>query len=158
MIKTKRFPNDARRLAAAGDRPKNRPKPRAKNRTAAAVVEFAFVAPLLVMLTFGMLELGRVVMVKQLLINASREGARLAVLPASTAEQVIDHVTTDLANSSINGVSVTVDPPSLASAPAGSPVTVSVSVSASSVSWIPKPMFVFSQTIDAATTMRRESL
>jgi Flp pilus assembly protein TadG len=129
-----------------------------RSQRGAAVVEFAFVAPLLIMLTFGMLELGRVVMVKQLLINASREGARMAILPASTAEQVIAHVTTELANSSINSASVVVTPGSLATAQAGSPVTVAVSVSASSVSWIPKPLFVFSQTIDASTTMRRESL
>ena len=133
------------------------PRPR-RARLGAAVVEFAFVAPLLIMLTFGMIELGRVVMVKQLLINASREGARLAILPASTAEEVIDHVETELSNSAINGVSVTLTPPSLASAPAGSAVTVAVSINASSVSWIPKPLFIFSQTIDATTTMRRESL
>lgn len=132
-----------------------RPK---RARAGAAVVEFAFVAPLLVMLTFGMIELGRVVMVKQLLINASREGARLAVLPASTTEEVIAHVNAELLNTSVRGANVTVSPASLSSAAAGSPVTVSISVNASSVSWIPKPMFVFSQTIDAATTMRRESL
>ena len=129
-----------------------------RSQCGAAVVEFAFVAPLLIMLTFGMLELGRVVMVKQLLINASREGARMAILPASTAEEVIAHVQTELSNSSINGANVVVTPGSLATAQAGSPVTVAVSVSASSVSWIPKPLFVFSQTIDATTTMRRESL
>ena len=124
----------------------------------AAVVEFAFVAPLLIMLTFGMLELGRVVMVKQLLINASREGARMAILPASTAEEVIAHVTSELSNSSIGSANVVVTPASLAMAQSGAPVTVAVSVNASSVSWIPKPLFVFSQTIDATTTMRRESL
>lgn len=124
----------------------------------AAVVEFAFVAPLLIMLTFGMIELGRVVMVKQLMINASREGARMAILPASTAEEVIAHVKSELSNSSIGSANVVVTPASLAMAQSGSPVTVAISVNASSVSWIPKPLFVFSQTIDATTTMRRESL
>jgi hypothetical protein len=97
------------------------------------------------------------VMVKQLLINASREGARLAVLPASTDEEVKAQVTAELAAAAIQNVQVDVQPP-LALAGAGTPVTVSVSVESSAVSWIPKPMFVFDQTIDAATTMRRESL
>ncbi|MGN6543793.1 MAG: TadE/TadG family type IV pilus assembly protein [Aureliella sp.] len=127
-------------------------------RAGAAVVEFAFVAPLLIMLTFGMIELGRLVMVKQLLINASREGARLAVLPASTEQDVLALVNSELASATINGATVVLTPASLANAPAGSPVTVSISISSSAVSWIPKPMFVFNQTLEASTTMRRESL
>ena len=132
---------------------------RKHNRTGAAVVEFAFVAPLLIMLTFGMLELGRLVMVKQLMINASREGARLAVLPATSDQEVKAQVVAELAVGAIYVTEDDVDViPSLAQAPAGTPVTVSISVNSSAVSWIPKPMFVFDQTIEAATTMRRESL
>ncbi len=44
------------------------------------MVEFAIVAPIFFLLIFGMIEFGRVVMVQQLLTNASREGARLGVL------------------------------------------------------------------------------
>lgn len=128
------------------------------DRTGAAVVEFAVVAPLLVMLTFGMIEIGRIVMVKQLMINASREGARLAVLPSSTEYQVIQQVQSELSSAYVSGATITLNPASLASAPAGTPVTVSIAVNSASVSWLPKPMFVISQTITAATTMRRESL
>lgn len=42
----------------------------------AAAVEFAAVAPIFVLLLFGMLEFGRMVMVQQILTNATREGAR----------------------------------------------------------------------------------
>ena len=45
-----------------------------------------FVAPLLILLTMGMMEVGRMVMVKQLMVNASREGARRAVLPAGLGD------------------------------------------------------------------------
>lgn len=127
-------------------------------RVGAAVVEFAFVAPLLITLTFGMIEIGRVVMVKQLLINAAREGARMAILPASISQDVIAHVQDELNKSSIQGATVTLSPESLANAPAGSAVTVAISINASAVSWLPKPLFVVSQQLDAATTMRRESL
>lgn len=128
------------------------------NRAGAAAVEFAIVGPLMVMLTMGMMEVGRAVMVKQVMINASREGARTAILPSTNAEDVIAQVQSQLAASSINGTTVTVNPPSLANAAAGTAVTVSISVNASQVSWIPNPAFMLNRTISAATTMRRESL
>lgn len=127
-------------------------------RTGAAVVEFAIVAPLLFMLTLGMMEVSRMVMVKQLLINASREGARLAVLPGATSAEVLELVSNELTAYSVNGVSIEVQPTSLATAVAGTPVTVSLNVAAASVSWIPKPLFSFNQTLSASTTMRKESL
>ncbi len=127
-------------------------------RWGAAAVEFALVAPLLVVLTFGMIEISRMVMVKQLLINASREGARLAVLPTANEQQVMTQVQGDLASAMISGATISISPESLTSAPAGTPVTVSIAVSSTNVSWLPKPLFVISQNISAATTMRRESL
>ena len=127
-------------------------------RIGAAVVEFAVVAPLLFMLTLGMMEVSRMVMVKQLLINASREGARLAVLPGTTSDEVLALVSHELTTYSVNGVNVQIQPSSLASAAAGTPVTVSLDVAAASVSWIPKPLFSFNQTLAASTTMRKESL
>ncbi len=127
-------------------------------RTGAAVVEFAVVAPLLFMLTMGMMEVSRMVMVKQLLINASREGARLAVLPGTSSAEVLALVSQELTAYSVNGVSIQIQPVSLASAVAGTPVTVSLDVAAASVSWIPTPLFSFNQTLSASTTMRKESL
>ena len=127
-------------------------------RIGAAVVEFAVVAPLLFVLTLGMMEVSRMVMVKQLLINASREGARLAVLPGTTSDEVLALVSHELTTYSVNGVNVQIQPSSLGSAAAGTPVTVSLDVAAASVSWIPKPLFSFNQTLAASTTMRKESL
>ena len=124
----------------------------------AAVVEFALVAPLLMLLTMGMMEVGRLVMVKQLLVNASREGARLAVLPGSSAAEVCSQVESELAASSVHGVIVSVAPATLGTAPAGTPVTVTVDVEASKVSWIPNPAFSIQSTLTGSTTMRKESL
>ena len=53
--------------------PRGRPG-RRQDRVGAAAVEFAIVAPLMFLLTMGMIEVGRMVMVKQLMVNASREG------------------------------------------------------------------------------------
>ena len=67
--------------------------PRAAGRTApppsrwgVAATEFAIVAPVFLLLVIGILELGRALMVQQVLINASRVGARQAItLGATTA-------------------------------------------------------------------------
>jgi Flp pilus assembly protein TadG len=112
----------------------------------------------MIMLTMGMMEVGRAVMVKQLLVNASREGARMAILPSATSQNVIAQVQSQLAASSINGTTVTLTPALLQNAPAGTPVTVAISVNANQVSWIPNPAFTLNRTISTSTTMRRESL
>jgi Flp pilus assembly protein TadG len=129
----------------------------AARRAGAAVVEFAFVAPLLILLTMGMMEVGRMVMVKQLLVNATREGARLAVLPGATDSEVTSQVQADLVAASVNGATVTLSPASISSAPAGTPITVSASIPATAISWVPKPIFSFNNTLEASTTMRTES-
>ena len=52
----------------------------------AAIVEFAVVLPLLLSLLFGIIEFGWLFMVRQSLINAAREGCRVAVLQTATDE------------------------------------------------------------------------
>ncbi len=47
-------------------------------------MEFAVVAPLFLVFVFGMIEYGRMVMVQQVITNASREGARRAVLDGAS--------------------------------------------------------------------------
>ncbi len=132
-------------------------KPAASDRRGAAAVEFAVVAPIMIVLTLGMMEVGRMVMVKQIMVNATREGARLAVLPEVDTSEVEAEVESQLQNAGISGATISVSPASLSSATAGTPITVSASVDASSISWIPKPMFSLQKTIAASTTMRREA-
>lgn len=134
----------------------NKSIPQGGNRTGAAVVEFAFIAPLMILLTMGMLEMGRVVMVKQLMVNASREGARQAVLPGATSGGVTSTVQEELSNGSISGATITVTPANFEGAAAGTPVTVSIQIDATDVSWVPNPAFTVQAIIDASTTMRKE--
>ncbi|HWG46141.1 MAG TPA: TadE family protein [Gemmataceae bacterium] len=51
---------------------------RRQKRRAVAAVEFAFLTPILLILLFGLWQIGRIVEVMQLMNNAAREGARLA--------------------------------------------------------------------------------
>lgn len=120
-------------------------------------MEFALVAPLMILFTMGLIDIGRMTMVKQLLVNASREGARQASLPVATSAGVQSDVLQMLSNSGVTG-SVTLSPSNLTTAAAGSTVTVTVSADANSVSWMGSSMFMFGKNVTASTSMRRESL
>jgi len=80
-------------------------------RRGAAVLETALVLNLLLVGLLGIFEYGRLVMIKQLMDNAAREGARLAVVgtaaePEITTTQIQNTVTSYLA-----GQSLSVEPP-----------------------------------------------
>jgi len=128
-----------------------------RNRRAAAAVEFALVAPLFFLFVFAMIEYGRMVMVQQVITNASREGARKAVLDGATTASVTTTVTDYLTAGSISGATVTVSPNPPTNAAFGDPVTVTVSISFDQVSWLPSPMYLGGRTMIATTVMRRES-
>jgi Flp pilus assembly protein TadG len=132
-----------------------------KKRRGASVVEFAVVAPVFFLLVFGMIEYGRMVMVQQVLTNGTREGARRAVLDGATTSGVKTAVVDYLHSSAIStaaasDVTVSPDPPS--SAASGDPVTVSVSIAFTRVSWLPAPFFLGGKTMQAQAVMRRESV
>jgi len=121
------------------------------------------VAPLFFLMVFGLIEFGRAVMVQQVLVNAVREGARVAVLdsPTPTASTVVSTVKNYLKNGgvSITNVTVTINPAEPTTAAYGQPVTVTAKLPFSSVSWLPTPMFLGSSTnLTASTVMRRETV
>jgi Flp pilus assembly protein TadG len=129
-----------------------------KKRRGASAVEFAVVAPVFLLLVFGMIEYGRMVMVQQVITNASREGARKAVLDGSTASDVQSVVDIYLENGSVPGATITLDPADPSQAAFGDPVTVTVAVDFSQVSWLPTPMYLGGKTLSATTVMRREAI
>lgn len=129
-----------------------------KFRLGAATVEFAVVVPVFFLLVFGMIEFGRMVMVQQVITNASREGARQAVLDGATTGEVQTAVNSYLTSGSISGATITVSPNPPTNAAFGDPVTVTVSIPFSQVSWLPSPMFLGGKTLTATTVMRRESV
>ena len=65
----------------------NAMKHRARSERGAELIEFALVFPLLLLLVLGMVDFGFLFQRYEVLTNAAREGARLAVLPGySTAD------------------------------------------------------------------------
>ena len=73
-----------------------------------ALVEFAFVLPILLVLAMGMLDFGRAFHTKSLLDQAAREGARVAVVTSPDPDIVTDRVDAVLASGGITPTSVTV--------------------------------------------------
>ena len=68
-------------------------KPRSERRRGAALVEMALVLPVFLSVVLGIIEFGRAMMISNLLANASREGARLAVMTGTTNGEVSSAVT-----------------------------------------------------------------
>jgi Flp pilus assembly protein TadG len=86
-----------------------------------ALIEFAFVLPILLVLAMGMLDFGRAFHMKSVLDQAAREGARVAVVTSPDQDVVEDHVNSVLASGGITATSITVAGPD-----AGHMVTVTV--------------------------------
>src|SRR3954469_9519871 len=91
-------------------------------RRGAAVTEFAIVAPVFFMMVIGFIEFGRALMVQQVLVNASRVGARMASTTGSTSSTVQTAVQNYTTGVAVPGVTVTVSP-SPATAAAGTTIT-----------------------------------
>jgi Flp pilus assembly protein TadG len=123
-------------------------------------VEFAVIAPLFFLLIFGIVEFGRALMVVELLNSAARNGCRQAVLSGSSNSSVTAATTTTLSPAGINNPSVAIEvngaSGDVSQAASGDTITVTVSVSYSSVSWLPTNFFLGNKSLQGVAVMRRE--
>jgi len=127
-----------------------------RSRRGAAVAEFALIAPVFLTLTVGCIELGRAVIVQQLLTNASREGARVAGYDTtSSSSKVSTAVNNYLTSVNISGATTAVSP-SPSGLADGEQISVTVGIPFSSVSWLPHPFFLGGQTLKATSVMVRQ--
>jgi Flp pilus assembly protein TadG len=126
-------------------------------RLGAATVEFAAVAPLLLLFILGIIEFGRAMTVQEILTNGAREGARKAALPGTSDSDVYAAIDSYMAGAGISGHSRTVTPRTSTAAP-GTAMRVTVSVPYSSVSWLPSQAVAFlgSSALTASVEMRKE--
>lgn len=62
--------------------------PRQSKRLGSAIVETAFMLPIMLSITFGVVEFGRALMVSNLITNAAREGTRLGIVRGVTTAEV----------------------------------------------------------------------
>lgn len=132
-----------------------------RQRRGASAVEFAVVMPVFVLMVFGMIEIGRAVMVQQVLVNASREGARVGVLDGKTDADVRTKVNEYLQAASLpSATAQQIEFPqgTPQSVGYGNPVEVKVQLGFGQVSWLATPIYLGGKTLEASTVMRRETL
>jgi Flp pilus assembly protein TadG len=94
-----------------------------------SLVETALALPLLLVVSVGIFEFGRAYQTWQVVTNAAREGARMAVLPDSTTAGVQDRVRrylTDGALPRAADASVSVQPAAQIALPSGGTVSASL--------------------------------
>jgi Flp pilus assembly protein TadG len=152
-------------------------------RKGAAVVEFALVASLLFLIIFGIVELGRALMVVHLLSDVARESARYAVVTEATNKttatiqtyasnrltaygigttntpvvSVNDNSGTDLSSSA--GPSQQTGSANYGKYSNGSEVTVKVQVNFSDFTWMPFASYLASNvTLTGQYTFRRDPM
>jgi len=79
---------------------------RARREEGAALIEAAFTLPIMLLVCIGILEFGRAYQAWQVVTNASREGARIAVLPEYPNTAVTARVRTYLTNGGLEAAKV----------------------------------------------------
>lgn len=130
---------------------------RKQSRRGAATVEFALIVPVMLIFTFGVIEMSRISMVKEALVQASREGARVGVRPTASVSDVQDRVNEELAIMDISTATVVITPSTLDEASPGDDITVRITIPISEVNLVPGFFSFGGMDIVAETTMRRES-
>ena len=138
------------------------------NRLGAVLVETAIALPVFFLIVFGIVEFGRAMMVTQLLANACREGARLAIVDGYTNNDVTDYVNDFLVdtlkvNTQHVTVSITITPATgntttgndITAAQRRDLITVRADVPFDEVSYI-AGKYLAGKTLRSETTMLRE--
>ena len=139
-------------------------KPRSTGREDGVVaLEFVILFPLFLLILVGIMEFGHLFYVRHTLTNASREGARAAVMFHSPASERISWAQTQAAttvtnylNNRLPGVKWTVPAPEVSGSTTGS--TVKVTVNATDVSMVLGTLVNAFKTlsVSAQTTMKME--
>jgi Flp pilus assembly protein TadG len=126
---------------------------RQSRRPAKAVVEFALLLPFFAALIVGMLEIGRAIIVKEILSDAAQKGCRTGALPGKASSDVTTDVNNILStDNNISGATTTIlvngQAADVGSATTGDQISVKVTVPFSNVTWT-TTFFLSGQTIES---------
>jgi len=97
-----------------------------RNRRGAAAVETAICLPLFVIIVLGTIECCDLMFLRQGLVQAAYEGARVAIVPGAKPNNVIEQVNRILVQRRIRASSIRITPPNFHTLPFGTQVTVEV--------------------------------
>jgi Flp pilus assembly protein TadG len=111
----------------------------------------------MILFMFAMVEIGGLMMIKNAATHASREGARLAITPTASSEDVRSRVIEAMQNYTTAPVVVTISPSDLSSANQGGMVTVRVEADPAATGWLSGAIPLPISSVAGETTMRRES-
>jgi Flp pilus assembly protein TadG len=104
---------------------------RRRRESGQSLIELVLVLPLLLLMVFGIVEFANAWRVYQVVTNSGREGARHAVLQASTVQSTTDRVNNRLQEGGLDPGKATIQvqlcPPAETKPCTGKPATVSVS-------------------------------
>jgi Flp pilus assembly protein TadG len=134
-------------------------KPKRNRYRGLALIEAALVFPLLLLLTFGVIEYGWMFLKAQEITNAARYGARLAVRPGITSGEVEAAIDVLMARAGMadTGYGVVISPEDFSSLEAGDALNVEVTVPSANIAimknaaWWPLPA-----NLGASVTMAKE--
>ncbi|MCA9062588.1 MAG: pilus assembly protein [Planctomycetaceae bacterium] len=127
----------------------------AHRRSGAALVEFSLVLPVLLFILVGCIESCSMIYLKQTLHIASYEGARVALVPKTSAAQVEFAAEQILKDRRVRKASITISPSNWATAPINTLITVKVDAPSNANFAVPL-MFFRNQTITGHSTMMKE--
>jgi Flp pilus assembly protein TadG len=99
----------------------------ARSERGAELIEFALVLPLLLLLVLGIVDFGFLFQRLEVVTNAAREGARIAVLPGYTTNDIKDRVNDYLEDGGVPIVRgtnpvITVNPVTITTSPGGATI------------------------------------
>ena len=136
---------------------------RKRFRSGNALLDMAFVLPVLLALTFGAVEYGYALYIKHSLQSAAREGARAAIVAGATTQNVQDAIDASMQAAGFLQTKytrpATIEPANWATAAAGTTVKVTVQTTwgTAGVNMLPSPPGISTtKVLTGSTTMRKE--
>lgn len=123
-----------------------------------ALMELALILPLVLLLTFGVIEYGWAFTKSAELTNAARHGARVGIRPDATSGQVTADIAAFLGTAGLgdSGYSVTLSPPDVSALDPGETFTVNVSVPYAGISLTGFPLLPVPASLRASVAMAKE--
>ena len=131
---------------------------RKNHRRGAVAIEAALVFPLLILLTFGAIKYGWLFLKAQQITNATRYGARLAILPDATADNVKTAMINMMAaaNIPVGPSNITITPADPSSLSVGDAIEVRVIIPSETVDIMNVSLFPSFGNLGASVTMAKE--
>lgn len=124
-----------------------------RSRKGAAVVEFAIVVPIALVIVFAGMEFAGLFIIRNTVHNAAYEAARAAIIPGAKSEDARSQAESVMAALGVRNLTVVVDPPMISNDTRNVTVEVAVPWSENAIML---PMFTGGVTIRSRITMRTE--